>query len=190
MDGSCRGAPHLGVFTGKKKKEEKLPREPGQQAWSRAAWLCTHHTGDLLSGRFCPPAACVPSPPSVEQGRKRRALPAGRSRGGRHLCWIGTRAWWARDPLPCTRQTLTLPAITQVVGAVICPLFHVSTLDPSQCVSRRLPSMNYSPLPFILVVSALGIREQQAGSRASSGPMHLQPDRKCASGFVSRQVQM
>ena len=95
------------------------------------------------------------------------------------MCWIGTRNWWAWDPLPCPRQTFTPPAFTQVVGAVVCPPFHVSTLDPSELVSRHLPGMNYSPLPFIFVVSALGIREQQAGSRASSSPMRLHPDRKC-----------
>lgn len=49
MDGSGRGAPYPGVFAGKKKKKN-LPREPDQKAWSRAAWLCTHHTVDLLSG--------------------------------------------------------------------------------------------------------------------------------------------
>lgn len=76
-------------------------------------------------------------------------------------------------PLALPQADIHPPAFTQVVGAVICPPFHVSTLDPSQRVSRHLPGMNYSPLPFIFVVSALGIREQQAGSQASSGPMHL-----------------
>lgn len=55
-----------------KRKKKKVPREPAQQARSRAAWLCTHHTVDLLSGYFCPSAACVPSPPSLEQAHKRQ----------------------------------------------------------------------------------------------------------------------
>ena len=48
MDGSSRGAPYPGVFAGKKKK--KFTQRTDQKTWSRAAWLCPHHTVDLLSG--------------------------------------------------------------------------------------------------------------------------------------------
>ena len=59
---------------------------------------------------------------------------------GRDQGLVGT------GPLALHQADIQPDNIMQVVGAVVCSTFHVSTLDPSPRVSRQLPGMDYSPL--------------------------------------------
>lgn len=125
MDGSCRGAPHLGVFTGKKKK--KLPRGTGAQQAQAGQPGCAHITlSDLLSGHFCPPAACVPSRPAWS-GAVKKSTPRWTLQRWKTLVLDRDQGLVGTGPLALHRQTLTLPAITRVVGG--CPLPTVSTMS-------------------------------------------------------------
>lgn len=63
MDGSCRGAPHLGVFTGKKKKKRKVTQGTGPAGMEQGS-LAVHTSHWRPAVRPLLPASCLCSLPA------------------------------------------------------------------------------------------------------------------------------
>lgn len=101
------------------------------------------------------------------------------------MCWIGTRAWWARDPLPCTRQTH--PA-SHHAGGGSCPLPTVSRVYPRPFTMRQQATSQHELLPTSFYLSGFSFRDPGAAGRFPGLMVQcISTRQEVSSGFVSRQ---